>query len=87
MISQLTLRTCFAPNVGGFVEMGTKYVSPHWGFMMGINYILQTGMAVPSELSAIAVMINYWDESSKHAGIYIAAFLVVAIITNFVGVR
>jgi amino acid transporter len=85
--NQLISRTCFAPNVGGFVEMGTKYVSPHWGFMMGINYILQTGMAIPSELSAIAVMLTYWDNNNNHAGIYLAVFLVVAIATNFVGVR
>ena len=29
------LRTCFAPNVGGFIEMGTRYVDPAFGFMMG----------------------------------------------------
>jgi amino acid transporter len=84
---QLTSRKCFAPNIGGFVEMGTRYVSPHWGFMMGINYILQTGMAIPSELSAIAVMISFWDSSASHAGIYIAVFLIVAICTNVIGVR
>lgn len=27
--------SCFAPNVGGFIEMGTKYVDPAFGFMMG----------------------------------------------------
>lgn len=83
----MTFRTCFTPNIGGFVEMGTKYVSPHFGFMMGINYILQTGMAIPSELSAIAVMLSFWDENATRAGIYIAVFLVVAIGVNVIGVR
>jgi amino acid transporter len=67
--------------------MGTLYVSPQWGFMMGINYCLQTGMAIPSEISAIAVMISFWDSSTSHAAIYIAVFLVLAIGTNVIGVR
>lgn len=79
--------TCFAPNIGGFVEMGTKYVDPAMGFMMGINSILQYGFAIPSELSAIAVMISFWDPVTSHAGAYIAAFLVVAVGTNVVGVK
>lgn len=67
--------------------MGERYVDPAFGFMMGINYILQCGMAIPSEMSAIAVMIGYWDDNSSHVAIYIAAFLVVCIIINVVGVR
>lgn len=80
-------RTCFAPNIGGFVAMGNKYVDPAFGFMMGINYILQTGMAIPSEMSAIGVMIGYWDSNTSHVAIYIAVFLVLCIIINVVGVR
>lgn len=59
-------RTVFAPNIGGFIEMGNKYISPEMGFAMGINYILLTGFTVPTEITAIGNMIGFWDESNKH---------------------
>lgn len=27
--------TCYAPNIGGFIEMGNKYVDPAVGFAIG----------------------------------------------------
>lgn len=62
----LSIRTVFAPNIGGFIEMGNKYISPEMGFAMGINYILLTGFTVPTEITAIGLMIGFWDESSSH---------------------
>lgn len=56
----------FAPNIGGFIEMGNRYISPEMGFAMGINYILLTGFTVPTEITAIGNMIGFWDESSNH---------------------
>ncbi|KAJ4386144.1 hypothetical protein N0V93_009037 [Gnomoniopsis smithogilvyi] len=79
--------TVFAPNIGGFIEMGNRYVSPEMGFAMGINYVLLTGFTVPTEITAIGLMIGFWDESSTHLAIYIAVFLVVCIATNFLGVK
>lgn len=67
--------------------MGNKYVSPEAGFTMGINYILQTGLAIPTEIAAAAVMISYWDHDSTHLSAYMAVFLVATIIINLVGVK
>ena len=67
--------------------MGNTYIDPSAGFAMGINYILQTGLAIPSEGSAIASLATYWDDNSNHAAIYIAAFLVLCIAINIVGVK
>ncbi|WWC88923.1 uncharacterized protein L201_003838 [Kwoniella dendrophila CBS 6074] len=77
----------FAPNVGGMTDFGNKYVDPAMGFMMGVNYILQVGLAIPAEMSAIAVMIGFWDDNTAHVPIYIAVFLVVCVAINVVGVR
>jgi amino acid transporter len=52
----------YTPNIGGFIEMGNKCISPEVGFAMGINSILQYGLAIPSEISAIGVMIGYWTQ-------------------------
>lgn len=46
--------------------MGNKYISPEMGFAMGINYVLLTGFTVPTEITAIGLMIGFWDESSTH---------------------
>lgn len=67
--------------------MGTKYISPEAGFAMGINYILQTGFAVPTEITAAAVMISYWDPVTTHVSAYIASFLVLSIGINLLGVK
>lgn len=80
-------RTVYSPNIGGFIEMGTKYISPEAGFAMGINYILQTGFAVPTEITAAAVMISYWDPVTNHVAAYIASFLVLSIGINLLGVK
>ncbi|KAL1407165.1 hypothetical protein Q8F55_006579 [Vanrija albida] len=79
--------TCYAPNIGGFIEMGNKYVDPAVGFAIGINYILQQGMSIPSELSAIAVMITYWDHNPKHMPGYIVAVLFLPILANILAVK
>ena len=67
--------------------MGYNYVSPAFAFAMSINYILQTGLAIPAEISAIAVMIGYWDKVVSHASAYIAAFLILSVIINLAGVK
>lgn len=39
--------------------MGNKNISPEVPFAMGISSILHYGLAIPSVISAIAVMIGY----------------------------
>ncbi|KAK5995396.1 putative amino-acid permease [Cladobotryum mycophilum] len=79
--------TVFSPNIGGFIEMGNKYISPEAGFAMGINYILQTGITIPAEITATAVMISYWDHVQTHVSAYIATFLALSIGINMLGVK
>lgn len=67
--------------------MGNKYISPEAGFTMGINYILQTGLAIPTEIAAASVMISYWDHETSHLPAYMAAFLVLTILINMTGVK
>ncbi|WOO80864.1 putative amino-acid permease [Vanrija pseudolonga] len=87
MMYSLGEMTCFAPNIGGFIEMGNRYIDPAYGAMMGLNYIFQVGIGVPAELSALASLVGFWDKSSKHAAAYITAFLLFALFSNVVGVR
>lgn len=66
---------CFRPTIGGFVEMGAMYVSPSFGFMMGVTYALKVGLSVPSEMSAIAVLIGFWDSNTKVCPIQLTGML------------
>ncbi|KAL1404843.1 hypothetical protein Q8F55_008454 [Vanrija albida] len=87
MMTTLGEMSCFNPNVGGFIEMTTKYFDPALGFMCGVNYILQAGFGIPTELAAIAILFSYWDTNSKHAAIYIIVFLILTVAVNIIGVK
>lgn len=50
--------------------MGNRYISPEMGFAMGINYILLTGFTVPTEITAIGLMIGFWDENTSHVSLF-----------------
>ncbi|GMK58998.1 hypothetical protein CspeluHIS016_0700130 [Cutaneotrichosporon spelunceum] len=78
---------CFNPTIGGFSELGARYVNESFGFMLGMTYCFTVGLSVPSELSAVAVLISYWDSNTKHAAIYITVFLFITWAANMFGVR
>ncbi|GMK58104.1 hypothetical protein CspeluHIS016_0501360 [Cutaneotrichosporon spelunceum] len=87
MMVSLGEMSCFAPSVGGYVEMATKYVDPAMGFMMGINAFLSCAFGIPTELTAIASLFTYWDHNLSHAAAYITAFLVLTVLVNIMGVK
>ncbi|BEI82223.1 hypothetical protein CcaverHIS002_0300910 [Cutaneotrichosporon cavernicola] len=87
MMVSLGEMSCFAPNVGGYVEMATKYVDPAMGFMMGINAFLSCAFGIPTELTAIASLFTYWDHNLNHAAAYITAFMILTILVNIMGVK
>ncbi|ODN98144.1 hypothetical protein I350_07787 [Cryptococcus amylolentus CBS 6273] len=78
---------CFAPNVGGFIAMGTQYIDPAAGFMLGISCVIGTGLTVASEPTAIGILATFWDKNTSHVYIYLIATLALMIIMNIVGVK
>lgn len=53
---------------------------------MGWNYALQWLVVLPLELSAAAIVVNYW-KTDLNSGIYITIFFVLIIIINMFGVK
>jgi len=51
------------PVSGAFSTFGTRFVSPALGFTLGWNYWLQWSLSIPSELTAAAVILQYWTLS------------------------
>ncbi|CAK9783632.1 unnamed protein product [Cutaneotrichosporon oleaginosum] len=87
MMVSLGEMSCFAPSVGGYIEMATRYVDDALGFCMGINAFLSCAFGIPTELTAIASLFTYWDHNLNHAAAYITAFLVLTVLINILGVR
>ncbi|KAM5542466.1 hypothetical protein V8D89_003925 [Ganoderma adspersum] len=55
----------YIPVTGSFAEFGTRFVSPALGFTLGWNYWLQWSLTIPSELTAAAVILQYWGPNIK----------------------
>ncbi|KAJ3483023.1 hypothetical protein NLJ89_g12099 [Agrocybe chaxingu] len=51
------------PVSGAFSTFGTRFVSPALGFTLGWNYWLQWSLSIPSELTAAAVILQFWTQT------------------------
>lgn len=78
---------CFAPNVGAYIEMSTKYIGPAEGFCHAVNVMLQVSVGMPTEISAVAVLMTYWDDNVKHMAAYITVAILLLVAANLVGVK
>ncbi|WVQ77768.1 hypothetical protein IAR50_007458 [Cryptococcus sp. DSM 104548] len=77
--------TTLLPSAGNFPNLAGRFVDPAFAFGLGWNYTLNFGLAIASELSAVAVLIGYW--SSLNSAIWIAVALVPMICINFISVK
>ncbi|WEJ95450.1 hypothetical protein PSN45_002969 [Yamadazyma tenuis] len=79
----ITECACFMPVTSGYVRHSEHFVDDALGFMMGWTDIYSSIM--PSELSAAAVVVQYWTDLSP--AIFITIFGVACIATNVYNVR
>ncbi|KAF7319448.1 AA-permease domain-containing protein [Mycena chlorophos] len=75
------------PSAGGFIEFSTRYVDGAQGFAMGYNYWLGAVISTPTEITAAAIVIEFWDLNEKHKAIYITVMLIGIILVNLAGVK
>ena len=68
------------------INAGTRFVDPAWGFAMGWNYALNYLITLPIELSAIAVVIQYWFTGFDSA-VFITIGFAITIFINLMSVR
>ncbi|KAL4877601.1 amino acid permease/ SLC12A domain-containing protein [Aspergillus karnatakaensis] len=64
---------------------GTRYVSKSLGFAMGWLYVYSLGILVPYEITAGALVIDYWD-SPVNVAVWITLFMVLMVTLNFLPV-
>lgn len=74
------------PVSGSFSAYSTRFIDPAWGFAMGWNYALQWLIALPLEIVAAAITVDYWDSPISPAA-WVALFWVLIVSINLFGVR
>ena len=64
--------------------MAERFVDPAFSFTMGWNYWYNWTIILPAELSAAAVLINFWNKDINNSA-WIIVCLVVVVAINFMG--
>ncbi|KAF9036416.1 amino acid permease [Hymenopellis radicata] len=74
----------YLPIPGGHIKLAERFVDPALSFTMGWNYWYNWVIILPAELSASAVIINYWNKSVNNAA-WISICMFVVIVINLGG--
>ncbi|PWN47723.1 amino acid permease [Violaceomyces palustris] len=78
----------FLPVSGGFAHYATRFLDPSIGFALGYTYWYSFGITLPVEISASAIIIQYWDTTASiNPAVWISVLLVLVLGVNFLGVR
>ena len=76
------------PSAGGFSTYAARFCDPALGFATGYTYWFKYIIITPNQLTAAALVIQYWLPASKvNPGVWIAIFLVIIVCINYFGVR
>lgn len=76
------------PHASGFSGYASRFCDPALGFALGWTYWCKYIITTPNQLTASALIIQYWDPNKKiNPGVWIAIFLFVIICVNYFGIR
>lgn len=76
------------PLESGFTGYAARFVDPALGFSLGYTYWFKYIITTPNQLTACALVIQYWvDRDKVNPGVFIAVFLVVIIAINYLGIK
>ncbi|TQV95298.1 dicarboxylic amino acid permease [Cordyceps javanica] len=74
------------PLHSGFTGYATRYCHPSLGFALGWCYLMKYLVITPNQLTAAALVIQYWVKPEKvNPGVFVAIFLVAIICINYFG--
>ncbi|KAN0105057.1 putative amino acid permease [Hyaloscypha variabilis] len=73
------------PVTGSFVRHAELLVDPALGFAIGWNVVYGTYLSIPSEISAVVVLIGFWTE--KLEALWITLFILVTFLVGIAFVR
>jgi amino acid transporter len=76
------------PLESGFTGYAARFCDPALGFSLGYTYWFKYIIVTPNQLTAGALVIQYWvDRKDVNPGVFIAVFLVAIIAFNYLGIR
>ncbi|PLW52625.1 hypothetical protein PCANC_06270 [Puccinia coronata f. sp. avenae] len=74
------------PVAGGHITLAKRFVDSSLSLTMGYNYFYNWEIALPAEISASALIINYWTTDVNNA-VWITLFWIIAGLINLGGAR
>ncbi|KAG6005296.1 hypothetical protein E4U21_000271 [Claviceps maximensis] len=86
VINSLGEMAAWLPIPGAVSIFAARYVDPALGFTLGWNYWYQSAIAVPVEITACVVVVDYWPNSVPKA-VLIAIFFGIMVAVNCLPVR
>ncbi|KAF9270410.1 amino acid permease [Marasmius fiardii PR-910] len=75
----------FLPIPGGHITLAGRFVDPALSFAMGWNYWYNWTILLPTELSASAILIEFWTNSAKLNPLWISICFIVVVFINLMG--
>lgn len=76
------------PLESGFTGYATRFCDPALGFSLGYTYWFKYIIVTPNQLTAAALVISFWiDREKVNPGVWIAIFLVVIVLINYLGIK
>ncbi|KAI9790764.1 MAG: hypothetical protein M1833_001760 [Piccolia ochrophora] len=76
------------PLRSGFTGYASRFCDPALGFAMGWTYWFKYIIITPNQLTAAALVLQYWvDREKVNPGVFIAVFLIVIVAFNYFGIR
>jgi amino acid transporter len=76
------------PMSAGFTGYASRFCDPSLGFALGWTYWFKYIIVTPNQLTAAALVIQYWiDRDTVNPGVFIAIFLVIICVINYFGIK
>ena len=76
------------PLSSGFTGYAARFCDPSLGFALGYTYWFKYIIVTPNQLTAGALIIQYWvDRDRVNPGVFIAVFWVAIVCINYFGIR
>ncbi|KAI0907943.1 amino acid permease [Ustulina deusta] len=80
--------SAWLPMSAGFTGYASRFCDPSLGFALGWTYWFKYIILPPNQLTAAALVIQFWLPRQRvNPGVWIAVFLVLIIAINYFGVR
>ncbi|KAK1834198.1 amino acid permease/ SLC12A domain-containing protein [Podospora conica] len=73
------------PVTGSFVRHAELLVDPAWGFAIGWNLVYGNLLSIPSEITAICVLFEFWTDINP--SLFIVVFIVITLAVGFAFIR